>query len=462
MKNKFFISTTLPYCNSDAHVGHLFEFILGDIYARWFRKKYDVRFNVGLDENGSKIKKKTLELGVDLKEYLDLSTSKWKEFCEKFNISYDNFYKTSTDEHYIKVQEIWIKAIENDDIYKKLYTSKYCVGCESFKLDKDLVNGKCHEHQNLTIEDVSEENYFFKLSKYKESLLEWLKSNPIEPTYKQNELLKYINEYDEISISRKVSDTTLGVPVPSDNEHIIYVWLDALNNYSIAAEEYWEGKTLQLCGSDNLRFQAQILQCFLASQNKKHTDKIIVHGTILDANGDKMSKTVGNVVDPIQQLGKFGLDAIRYYCATNFENFSWSEDILRNTYNSHIVGGYGNLVSRVLHLIDISNIDIVVADNIFTTDVNKLYNEAVYSYNNYDLQKSMVIANKIVSLSNQYVNDNKPWSDECINKTEVLSSLYESIMFLNELYRPIFPDKYPIVLDAIFNKKKVIIFNKIS
>lgn len=202
MKNKLFITTTLPYVGTP-HVGHLFEFVLGDIYARWFRNEYNVRFNVGLDENGTKILRKAIELNISVDKYLDDNNIIWKTFTEKFQISYDIFYRTSTDEHYKKVQELWNYYVQNGDIFKKEYTAKYCVGCETFKTDKDLVNNKCVDHSNLDIETVTEENYFFNLGKYKNSILKWLETNPITPTHVQNELLGFLEEYTEISISRK-------------------------------------------------------------------------------------------------------------------------------------------------------------------------------------------------------------------------------------------------------------------
>ena len=462
MKNKLFITTTLPYCNSSAHVGHLFEFILGDIYARWFRNEYDVRFNVGLDENGSKIKKKTIELNIDIKEYLDSATIEWKDFCKKFNISYDNFYKTSTQDHYTKVQELWKYYVQNDDIFKKEYTGNYCIGCESFKLDKDLIDGKCPDHLTIDVETVTEENYFFNLGKYKNSILEWLKTNPIQPAYKVNELLGFLEEYTELSVSRKINEFSLGVPVPNDDNQVIYVWCDALANYIFAANEYWEGKTIQLCGSDNNRFQSQIFQCFVAAQNKKHTDKILIHGTILDSNGNKLSKTVGNVIDPIAQLEKFGIDAIRYYCASNFENFSWDENQLKNNFNSHIVNGYGNLCARVLHLIDVNHVDISTykSNHPFIRNIKNLRDVVIENYNNYDIKSAMENIVKITNISNQYINDNRPWHKE-YGYEEVLNNLYIAIQAINELYQPIFPDRCDIISNAIKDKKKDIFFSRL-
>ena len=374
----------------------------------------------------------------------------------------DIFYRTSTDEHYKKVQELWNYYVQNGDIFKKEYTAKYCVGCETFKTDKDLVNNKCVDHSNLDIETVTEENYFFNLGKYKNSILKWLETNPITPTHVQNELLGFLEEYTEISISRKKTNLTLGVPVPNDSDQVIYVWLDATQNYIISAEEYWGCKTLQLCGRDNTRFQAQIFQCFVAAQNKKHTDKILIHGTILDSNGNKLSKTVGNVIDPIAQLEKFGIDAIRYYCASNFENFSWDENQLKNNFNSHIVNGYGNLCARVLHLIDVNHVDISTykSNHPFIRNIKNLRDVVIENYNNYDIKSAMENIVKITNISNQYINDNRPWHKE-YGYEEVLNNLYIAIQAINELYQPIFPERCDIISNAIKDKKKDIFFSRL-
>jgi methionyl-tRNA synthetase len=296
-----FITSTLPYANSyRPHIGHLFEFILTDSISRFYKSlsHEKVFFNLGLDQNGTKILQKARELNISLPEFLSKVTHEWKQFCELFHINYDNFYETSSQDHETFVKEQWIKLLEKGDIYQKEYTGKYCIGCESFKLDKDLVDGKCSDHPTTEIETISEINYFFNLGKYKDSLINWLNRQPIEPVAKTNELINFINEYDEISVSRKRTSNSLGIEVPNDSEQVIYVWFDALLNYINAANKFggWDNfKVIQTCGPDNLRFQGQIFQSFCIALGKDFSSKILVHGTILDKDGKKMSKTLGNV-----------------------------------------------------------------------------------------------------------------------------------------------------------------------
>ena len=309
MDKNIFITTTLPYCNGNMHVGAAFEFILADSINRFFKSiGKNTYLNIGLDQNGSKILAKSKEIGIPVKEYVANISNVWIESCKKLNIEYNNFYQTSTEEHAEKVKKIWDFFIKKGDIYQKEYTGKYCMGCESFKLDKDLVDNKCNDHPNTEIQIINEKNYFFNLGEYKNTILAWLNSKPIIPENKINELLVFINDYSELSVSRRKTEYTYGIDVPNDKEQIIYCWFEALLNYCISADNWigWNScDIIQLYGVDNNRFQAQIFQCFLAALGYKNSDKMFIHGTILDDQGRKMSKTLGNVIDPISQLEKY-------------------------------------------------------------------------------------------------------------------------------------------------------------
>ena len=458
MSEKLFITTTLPYCNGNMHVGAAFEFILADSLNRHFKSiGLETYLNIGLDQNGSKILAKSKELGLPVDEYIKNISEIWIESCNQLNIGYDNFYQTSTKEHAVKVQNVWNYFIENGDIYLKEYTGKYCVGCESFKLEKDLIENKCNEHPKNEIQLVSESNYFFNLKKYKDNLFNWLAYGPLEEV-DRNELVKYLNDYEEISVSRKKTDFTFGIEVPNDSDQIIYVWLDALCNYLFAANDWcgWDNvEILQVCGNDNLRFQAL---------GNKNSDKIFIHGTILDKNGKKMSKSEGNVVDPIEQLEKYGLNPIRYYTLAGLnttQNSSWDEEKLISQYNSEICNDWGNLVSRVLHLIDTklngeTNANLI--HNEFTLLVNKLECEIIILWDSLKIKEALQKTNELVKLGNKYINDEKPWGNE--NFQEILNNLYYLIKVVGELYKPVFPS-IPIN-EVINNKKKVILFEKLK
>jgi methionyl-tRNA synthetase len=467
---KLFITSTLPYANSyRPHIGHLFEFILADSITRFnksFHSNENVCFNTGLDQNGSKILQKATELGLPIGEFLSGVTDEWKSFCEKFHIDYNNFYETSSNKHTEKVIKVWNLFIEKGLLYEKEYTGKYCVGCEAFKLNKDLTEGKCPDHSNLTLETVTEKNYFFNLATYKETIIEWLKTNPINPINKVNELLVFINDYDEISVSRKRTELSLGIGVPNRDDQVIYVWFDALLNYIFAADEFadWNNcETIQLCGPDNLRFQGQIFQCLLLALGKKNTGTLFVHGTILDKNGRKMSKTEGNVIDPIEQIEKYGIDAVRYYTLAGLnttDNSSWDEANLVTQFNSEICNDWGNLVSRTLHLIDTKSVDVDhgITLNPFTDNVRKCEEEIVKLWQNLKIKEALQKTNELVKSANKYINDETPWNNE--NYEVVLKNLYYLITFVAALYLPVFPNRHD-VFHAIESKKKVILFNKL-
>lgn len=426
-------------------------------------------FNTGLDEHGLKVFNKSLELGLDIHDYLNSLQNEWISFCKEFKIDYDNFYRTSDTTHHLKVQIIWKKFLERGDIYKKNYQGKYCIGCESFKTDKDLIDNKCNEHTNLDLKIVNEDNYFFKLSKYKDELTNWINSNSefIEPSNKLNELKNLILESDDISISRLKSNCPWGVEVPDDSEHVIYVWFDALWNYALSAGYLtpnfkWEN-TIQLCGPDNLRFQGVIFQSFLKSENINYTNKLLVHGTILDKDGQKISKSLGNTIDPLEQLNKFGLTSIRYYLIgglSTYGNSNWNEEDLIKLYNSDICNDWGNLIARVLHLIDTKSNGVVnTPDDDFIKLINDYKLKVSNSWSDYRFKDVCFTINELVKVGNKYINDEKPWNTD--NYIQVLSNLYYLISNVNEFYYPIIPNTYEDVKTAILSKKKHILFNKI-
>ena len=465
--SKIFITSTLPYANSyRPHIGHLFEFILSDSITRFYKTIYgddNVYFNTGLDQNGTKILQKAKELNLPIEDFLSGVSIEWKRFCDLFHIKYDNFYETSSKQHASNVTEIWNKFLEKGDIFEKEYTGQYCIGCESFKLNKDLVDGKCPDHPNLNLEINSEKNYFFNLGEYKNTILNWLNSNPIIPENKINELLVFINDYDDIPISRKKTEQSLGINVPNCDDQVIYVWFDALLNYVFAADKWagWDNcQSIQLCGPDNLRFQAQVFQCFLAGLEQKNTDKILIHGTILDSYGRKMSKTLGNVIDPISQLEKYGLNPIRYYAIAGLnttENSNWDEDILVKQFNSEMCRGYGNLITRTLHLIDTKlNGNTLYPEDDFTKFVKNKLSIIDNLWISLNIKEACSEIYRLVNFGNKYINDNEPWKLE--DPTQVLSNLYYLIIEITKKYEPIFPEKCKEINEIITKKKKAIIF----
>jgi methionyl-tRNA synthetase len=465
---KIFITTTLPYPNAEnPHVGFLFEALLADSINRFHKSVgNDTFFNTGLDEEGLKIYQKSRGLGLSPKEYLDVVAPNYINFMKMYHIEYDNFYRTSSDEHSEKVQNIWSKFIDNGDIYKKKYTGKYCIGCESFKLDKELINNLCQDHPNIELENAEEENYFFNLSKYKNKLLQWINTDPLIPHTRYKELIYFINEYNEIPVSRLREKVPWGTIVPNDEEHTVYIWLSALMNYIISADNWigWNNcEVIQTCGPDNLRFQGQIFQSFCIALGKEFSSKILVHGTILDKDGKKMSKTLGNVIDPVEQLDKWGLDAIRYYCLAGLNTTTdsyWDEEKLVLQFNSDICNDWGNLFSRVMHLVDTKlggNVNITKND--FTKLVSTKEDQIVSLWHDLKTKDALQKTNELVKFANRYINDEKPWSSE--NYKEVLSNLYFLLEVVVSLYSYVFPHRADIY-EALDSKKKVILFTKIG
>ena len=472
MKNKILITSTLPYSNSkNGHIGHSLEFIMTDALSKYLKLKLgnkNVFFNTGLDEHGSKIFDKATEENIPVKEYLDVNYISWKKFCSDFEIKYDNFYRTSDKTHYAKVQKFWSECLERGDLYLKTYSGKYCKGCESYKTETDLTpEGKCADH-NKEPEIIEEENWFFKVTKYKEKLILWLDNNPnfLSPSSKTEELRNVILKSEDISVSRLKTNSPWGIPVPNDEEQVIYIWMDALMNYTFCVDDFNSYDLIQTCGPDNLRFQGSLFQILLESANLNHTKKLLVHGTILDSEGRKMSKTIGNVIDPIEQLKKYGLDAVRYYTLaglTTFGNGCWSETDLIKTYNSELADDFGNLIARALHLIDTKNVEINSerCDDVFLKEVYKQIEKAKSLWDNFEINQALKETNYIVKSANKYINDTKPWNSE--NYGQILNSLYQVLIELSKLYMPVLSSKTnEVICSAIKNKKKVIIFEKLT
>jgi methionyl-tRNA synthetase len=478
---KLYITTTLPYVNAEPHIGHALEFIQADAISRYFRKKLgeeNVFLNLGTDEHGQKMLEQSKEEGLSVQEFVDKYAQRFKDFCKLFFVEYDYFYRTSDPEHHKAAQEFWKRCDEKGDIYKKKYSGLYCVGCERFLTEKDLVDGKCPDHDKEP-ELKEEENYFFKLSKYKKHLLKWLDENPevLKPRKKVGELKKIIKETEDISISRLRENLPWGIEVPGDPEQVFYVWFDALTNYvnvlGFGSDEerlnkWWPG--IQLFGPDNLRFQGSIWQGMLASVGLPQSKRLLEHGMILGPDGRKMAKTLGNVISPFDQEAKFGAEVVRFYLLTGIATYAdsaYKEDDLVNMYNSRLANNFGNLLNRVIHLANSKEVEINNEQKVekeFKEKVEKYEEEIENLYNEYEIALAGEKIDELADWGNKYITEEEPWGKgkEKEEVEAILNNLSYLLKVIIEFYEPIIPVSCQKALQALEKREKIILFEKIS
>ncbi len=432
--DKFYITTTLPYVNSDPHIGFAMEIVRADVLARTQRETgKKVWFNTGTDEHGQKIYQKAIDEGVTPQEYCDRFADKFKGLRKTLNLSYDTFIRTTDEKHIKAAADFWTKCFENGDIYKKNYQVKYCVGCELEKTDSDLVDGKCPDHPTSVLELRDEENYFFRFSNYQEKLLNFYKNNPdfVSPTFRMKEIMNFVEAgLADFSISRLKSKMPWGVEVPGDSEQVMYVWFDALVNYvsvlgwsknpSLEYNDFWPG--IQVCGKDNLRQQAAMWQAMLMSAGLPNTRKLYVNGFIL-SDGVKMSKSLGNVIDPLMWVEKYGTDAVRYFllsALSSFEDGDATEERFKEVYTAGLVNGIGNLTARVAAMIEKSGLEFASTEKTVDSEVV----EAVLDYN---FSLALEIVWRKIKTADTMINENKVWELKGEAQKEVLSKLVEII-----------------------------------
>jgi len=480
--SRFFLTTTLPYVNAQPHIGHALEFIQADFLARWLKVKHganNVRFNVGTDEHGQKIRQKAQESWLAVSDFISQNVATFTEFCSLFGIGYDHFYRTSLPEHYPVAQTLWKQVETAWLLTKKTYGGNYCVGCELFKKDKDLVNGQCPDHPGQALVPMEEENYFFCMSALRDRLVAWLDAHPdfLSPISKREELRNYLLDLEDLSISRRRETLSRGVPVPGDDEHVMYVWFDALSNY-IGACGYpdpsfvdWWTHSIQLCGPDNLRFQGGIWQAMLEAIGAPHTHKLLVHGTVLGPDGNKMSKTLGNVISPFVMREKYGVDAVRLYLLAGiptFGNASFVPEDMIAMYNSWLCDTLGNLINRVLVLGKKYGTDLGDGSALVNQDRARAWTdgEAMIhtAMEEYDLYRACHAIHALWLWANKAFDFAKPWdktlSDD--QKTQILRDSYTVILRLCQLYLPVIPEGMTRCLAIVQGKEPVIPFAKIE
>jgi len=460
MAKKFYITTTAPYVNADPHIGFALEIIQADAVARYHRLLgEEVIFGCGTDEHGLKIYRKALEEKLSPQKYCDQSVTAWNKLKQVLNLSYTHFIRTTERRHLEAAQALWQRCQDNGDIYKKTYKSKYCVGCELEKTDSELEQGRCPIHPNLEIELINEENYFFRFSKYQKPLLDFYAQNPdfVVPRYRFNEIIEFVkNGLEDFSVSRLKSKMPWGVDIPGDPNHVMYVWFDALVFYistlgwpKIADfDGFWPG--VQVAGKDNLRQQSAIWQAMLMSAGLPNSRQILIHGFI-QSGGQKMSKSLGNVIDPIFLSKKYGADALRYYLLAKvhpFNDSNFTIQLFEEAYNADLANGLGNLVSRVAKMAEKYGLAGIKIDK--PTEPKKFFNYL----NNYEFSLALETLWQGFRELDQSIAKDKPWEKPAGEKKDLLTAYIQKILNLN-YYLPIFLPETAAKIAKVFSGSKI-------
>jgi methionyl-tRNA synthetase len=473
MKKTFFISTAIDYPSEKGHIGHALEKVQADVLARYKKLQgFDVWFSTGTDEHGRKIEKSAEKVNKKPQEFVDEISKNFKEISKVLNISYNDFIRTTEKRHKKVVQEIFNKIYEKGDIYKGKYKGLYCVECETYYLTKDLENNKCPVHKK-SLEQIEEETYFFKLSKYQKALIEHIKNNKdfIIPQSRRNEILNRLKEpLQDLSISRK--NVKWGIPLPINKDFTLFVWVDALINYLSTIDypnnkfkKFWPAD-VHVIGKDIIWHHTVIWGSILLSAGLELSKTIFVHGFVT-ANGQKISKSLGNVIDPIELVKKYGTDPVRYYLLREIPTFGdgdFSIKRFEERYNSDLANGIGNLVARVLTLAtkfrapstknQISN-NIQIQINQTKKNYEKLMGE-------FKLYEALEEIWKLISFCDEYIEKEKPWGLTDKKKLEeILSNLLYCISEIADLIAPFLPETSEKIKEQIRKRKSEILFPRI-
>jgi methionyl-tRNA synthetase len=475
MAKAFYLTTTLPYVNADPHIGFALEIVQADILVRYRRLcGDDVFFNTGTDEHGIKIYRKAAEEGKDTQAYVDEYAAKFKRLKQKLGLYPDLHFIRTTDAHHKKAaQEFWLRCKANGDIYKKNYKVKYCIGCELEKTDSELVDGTCPIHPNLTIEVIEEENYFFKFSNYQKPLLAMYAKRPdfVVPDFRFNEIKRFVESgLEDFSISRLKDKMPWGVPVPDDPEHVMYVWFDALINYISTLgwpeneenfEKFWgtkgEPNAIQMAGKDQIRQQSAMWQAMLMSAGLPPTKQIVIHGFI-NVGGQKMSKSVGNVINPLAIVDEYGVDALRYYLARHihpFEDSDFTMEKFKEAYNADLANGLGNLTARIMQLAEKNLSAPVEIDN--DTHTLPAPNAFTDALDKYDFSTATEDLWKLIATTNERITSTEPFKlikEKPEEGQTLIASLVRDLWEITLSLQPIIPTTSKTIEEAIIANKK--------
>jgi methionyl-tRNA synthetase len=456
MEKKLYITTAIPYVNGKPHIGNALDYLLADIWTRYQKQNgREVRFQVGTDEHGNKIAAKAAEAGLEPKAYTDQMYLNFENLMKKMDTSYTDFIRTTDEHHMQSVQYLW--KVLQPYIYKGSYEGWYCVGCESFVAEKDATanNGVCPDHQQ-PYQHLSEENYYLKTSAFTNAVRTAITDGTMKiiPEFRKKEFLELMKDgLQDVSISRPKKNLSWGVPVPGDPDQIMYVWLDALTNYITVIgypdnsewQQYWPAD-IQIVGKDIMRFHTGIWPAMLLGAGLKLPKTILVHGHV-NVGGAKMSKSVGNVIDPNQIIDEYGLDAFRYYFSRHIPtqddgDFTWEK--FENAYNTELANDLGNLMKRIAGMITRYQSGVIGETPQGEHDMTA-YHEAMEKL---EFNKALDEVWLMVRSLNQYIENVKPWqiakeaskdADKAAHLNEVLAYSVGALLQIGDLLVPFLP-----------------------
>ncbi len=461
-KDTFYLTTAIPYANDNPHLGHMIEFLYTDVMARYQRLLgNEVYFLSGTDEHGQKMLKTAKEKGREVAEYAAEKSATFLNLLDQFNISNNDFIRTTEERHIRGAQKFWNAVMANGDIYKRTYNGLYCVGCEAFKTEKDLVDGKCPIHIKEP-EVLSEENYFFRLSRYQEPLEFLFQNRPdfVWPSGRGKEMINVLKSgLEDVSISRAKEKLPWGIPVPGDDTQVMYVWFDALTNYITALgygspdeslfSKFWPG--VNVIGKDINRFHSLLWPAMLMSAGLEVPKQIAVHGFVYH-NGEKMSKSLGNVVDPLALIKTYPLDAVRYFFMREipFDNDgNFSEEQFVQRYNADLANGIGNLTNRILTMIEkysLGKVPAVQSANSTLIEflIKKIWPDYVAGMSEWRFDRALDAAFRFITHTDQLISDKQPWALAKAGKdqdvADLLYHLAESLRHIAIMLWPIMPE----------------------
>jgi methionyl-tRNA synthetase len=467
---KFYITTSIAYVNSEPHIGYALELIQADVLARYYRQRgRDVFFQTGTDEHGSKIQRAAEVSKKSPQEFVDGLSEKFKGLKPLLDLSWNNFIRTTDKKnHWPVAQAVWLRILASGDLYKKKYSGYYCVGCEAFKTGRDIVDGKCITHKK-DLEFIEEENWFFRLSKYTKEVESLIKKDKLKivPETRKNEILALAREgFEDVSFSRSKKHLKWGIPVPDDDSQVMYVWADALTNYisGYGGIEKWEEhpSDVHMIGKDISRFHAALWPAMLISAKLSLPKNIFIHGFIT-SGGEKMSKSLGNIIDPYELIKKYGIDPVRYYLLREISSSGdgdFSYEKFEERYNGDLANGLGNFAARVLTLASKEG----GLSGKSKKDIENFINLTNKNTENFKFDVALNEIWNLIHYGDGYLNLTKPWSKDLpeAKRKEVIYDLVFMLKTISELLVPFLPETAKKISEAIEIKEGEFIAKKID